>query len=62
MFLVGELNFSAALSQYFNAFAWTNATIDDLLKKLEPSFPTSIVGGIDQWKKDWLLTASLNVI
>jgi aminopeptidase N len=32
MFLVGEENFSAGLTNYFERFQWSNATIDDFLQ------------------------------
>ena len=61
MFLVSEDSFSAAISNYFNVFAWSNANINDFLMQFEPYFPTTVVD-IDTWQKSWLQSASLNVI
>jgi len=61
MFLVSEANFSKAINNYFNAFAWSNATINDFLNEFNPYFPSTVVD-INTWQNTWLLSASLNVI
>ena len=63
MFLVGDIGFSNALKKYLSRFAWDNATILDLLDDLVDSFPTDLLNiTIDDWRKDWLETASLNIL
>jgi hypothetical protein len=41
-YLIGHVNFSRALKEYFSRFSWSNATIDDLLEDIEPYLPASI--------------------
>lgn len=47
LFLVGEAKFVIALNKYFGRFAWSNATILDLLDELAPYFPPAINITID---------------
>ncbi len=60
LFLMGEEGFSKSLSKYFHRYAWNNAEMDDFLRELSKNFK---VDGytIEQWKKEWLLTKSVNV-
>jgi len=62
MFLVGDIGFSDALKKYFSRFMWSNADIKDLLDDLADFFPSNLNITIDEWRKDWLETASLNIL
>lgn len=61
MFLMGEDSFFLGLQDYFRDFAWKNGTIDTFLQYLSNYFYVEQFT-LDDWKKDWLLTASLNVL
>ena len=62
--LIGEDNFSKAVSEYFQRFAWKNATIEDFTDCLQlyynPSFP-GCPKDLREWRKEWIETAGLNV-
>jgi aminopeptidase N len=55
---VGRDNFLAALRRYFDAHAWGNATLHDLLAALEETSGRDLSG----WSKDWLETAGVNTL
>ena len=38
-YVVGDQNISKALKNYFEHYAWKNASITDLLEHLNPFFP-----------------------
>ena len=58
-YLVGRTNFSLALQRYFDRFAWSNATILDLLADMQPYLPAEV--NMNEWRTTWLETPSLNV-
>ena len=60
MYLVGQNKFMSSLADYFEKFSFSNATIDDLLYYIGQVFPEDV--SLDDWKKNWLQTASLNVL
>lgn len=60
MYLVGQDQFMGALAKYFEHFPFSNATIDDLLYYIGQVFPAGV--SLADWKKNWLQTASLNVL
>ena len=49
MSLMGEDNFSKSLSNYFNRFEWSNASIDDFLEELSYNFSEKEFT-LEQWK------------
>jgi aminopeptidase N len=55
---VGRDNFLAALRRYFDAHAWGNATLHDLLGALEVTSGRDLSG----WSKQWLETAGVNTV
>jgi aminopeptidase N len=55
---VGRDNFLAALRRYFDAHAWGNATLHDLLGALEETSGRELSG----WSKQWLETAGVNTL
>ena len=55
---VGRDNFLAALRRYFDAHAWGNATLHDLLGALEETSGRDLSG----WSKEWLETAGVNTL
>jgi aminopeptidase N len=55
---VGRDNFLAALRRYFDAHAWGNATLHDLLAALEETSGRDLSG----WSKEWLETAGVNTL
>jgi aminopeptidase N len=55
---VGADNFLAALRRYFDAHAWRNATLHDLLGALEEASGRDLSG----WSKQWLETAGVNTL
>jgi aminopeptidase N len=55
---VGRDNFLAALRRYFDAHAWGNATLHDLLGALEETSGRDLSG----WSKQWLETAGVNTL
>src|SRR5689334_9794388 len=55
---VGRDNFLAALRRYFDAHAWGNATLHDLLAALEETSGRDLSG----WSKQWLETAGVNTL
>jgi aminopeptidase N len=61
MNLMTEANFFLGVQEYFRDFGWKNGTIDDFLGKMSKQF-TIPDFTLDDWKKSWLLTPSLNVV
>ena len=55
---VGRDNFLAGLRRYFDAHAWGNATLHDLLGALEETSGRDLSG----WSKQWLETAGVNTL
>ena len=55
---VGEDNFLAGVRSYFDAHAWGNATLADLLAALEEASGRDL----SSWSKDWLETAGINTL
>jgi aminopeptidase N len=55
---VGLDNFLAGLRRYFAAYAWSNATLGDLLAQLEAASGRELAG----WSKQWLETAGVNTL
>ena len=49
MSLMGEAAFSKSLSNYFNRFEWSNASIDDFLEELSHNFSEKEFT-LEQWK------------
>jgi aminopeptidase N len=55
---VGLDNFLAGLRRYFGQYAWSNATLGDLLAQLEAASGRELAG----WSKQWLETAGVNTL
>jgi aminopeptidase N len=55
---VGRDNFLAGVRRYFDAHAWGNATLRDLLAALEETSGRDL----SAWSKDWLETAGVNTL
>jgi len=55
---VGLDNFLAGLRGYFGRYAWSNATLGDLLAQLEAASGRELAG----WSKQWLETAGVNTL
>ncbi|SFS94381.1 aminopeptidase N [Saccharopolyspora flava] len=55
---VGLENFLAGLRVYFDRHAWSNATLDDLLKALEEASGRDL----SWWSAQWLETTGLNML
>ncbi|RRO19385.1 aminopeptidase N [Saccharopolyspora rhizosphaerae] len=55
---VGLENFLAGLRVYFDRHAWSNATLDDLLKALEEASGRDL----SWWSAEWLETTGLNML
>ncbi|HEY2306427.1 MAG TPA: aminopeptidase N, partial [Streptosporangiaceae bacterium] len=55
---VGLDNFMAGLRRYFGQYAWSNATLGDLLAQLEAASGRELAG----WSKQWLETAGVNTL
>jgi aminopeptidase N len=55
---VGRDNFLAGVRQYFDAHAWGNATLTDLLSALEQTSGRDLAA----WSKSWLETAGVNTL
>ncbi len=55
---VGRDNFMAGVRQYFDAHAWGNATLGDLLAALEAASGREL----GPWSKAWLETAGVNTL
>ena len=55
---VGLGNFLAGLRRYFGQYAWSNATLGDLLAQLEAASGRELAG----WSKQWLETAGVNTL
>jgi aminopeptidase N len=55
---VGLDNFLAGLRRYFARYAWSNATLGDLLAQLEAASGRELAG----WSKQWLETAGVNTL
>jgi aminopeptidase N len=55
---VGLENFLAGLRRYFGQYAWSNATLGDLLAQLEAASGRELAG----WSKQWLETAGVNTL
>jgi aminopeptidase N len=60
-YLIEEENFSKALNAYFNKYEWSNATLIDFMNELEKQFKVKEIN-LDDWRKLWLETPSLNII
>ena len=58
--LVGEANFSRALSSYFHRYEWSNTTIDEFLEELQKEFAIEEFT-LAEWRQQWLQKESLNV-
>lgn len=61
LFLMGEDNFSKALSAYFHKYEWNNATIEDFLAEMQHHFHIKEFT-LAEWRQQWLEKASLNQI
>jgi aminopeptidase N len=61
MFLMGEEPFFLGVKDYFDAFGWSNGTIDDFLGKMQTHFDNPNFT-LNDWKQSWLLTPSLNTM
>jgi aminopeptidase N len=55
---VGLDNFLAGLRSYFARYAWSNATLGDLLTQLAAASGRELAG----WSKQWLETAGVNTL
>ena len=55
---VGRDNFLAGVRRYFDAHAWGNATLRDLLAALEETSGRDL----SSWSKEWLETAGVNTL
>ena len=55
---VGLDNFLAGLRSYFGRYAWSNATLGDLLAQLAAASGRELAG----WSKQWLETAGVNTL
>jgi len=55
---VGLDNFLAGLRRYFGQYAWSNATLGDLLAQLAAASGRELAG----WSKQWLETAGVNTL
>ena len=55
---VGRDAFAEGLRAYFDEFAWSNATLSDLLDHLEATSGRDL----SAWAKDWLQTAGTNTL
>jgi aminopeptidase N len=55
---VGRDNFLAGVRRYFDAHAWGNATLRDLLAALEQTSGRDL----SSWSKEWLETAGVNTL
>src|SRR5216683_2498798 len=55
---VGLDNFLAGVRRYFGQYAWSNATLGDLLAQLEAASGRELAG----WSKQWLETAGVNTL
>lgn len=62
MWLIGEDNFSKALGNYFQKYAFRNAVLDDLLSEIKPYFSEESGVTVEEWKKMWLETAGTNTL
>lgn len=61
LFLIGEDNFSKALSKYFTKYEWSNATLIDFIAEMKEVFNVKEFT-LDQWREFWLEKPSLNQI
>ena len=64
-FLINDTNFFNGVKSYLGQFGFKNATIDDFFTAMTPFFkPTPTISDytIANWKQDWILTPSLNVL
>ena len=63
-FLIGHDNFSKNISNYFKKFAWSNATLQDLLDELSKidNIDKHPAYDLKKWNEDWIQTAGLNEI
>jgi len=61
--LIGQDNFSQGIQRHFKKFAWSNATLDDLISSLDssykPAFP-NCPSSLKEWKDQFLSVAGLN--
>ena len=65
LYLIGEENFSKAMSTYFNEHQWSNTTLADFIGKLQqnykpqnPAYPSNL----GEWQKVWLEQAGMNEV
>ena len=56
---MSEENFSAALKEYFNKYAWKNASLNDFIVEMQKHFHVKEFT-LEEWKYAWLEKASLN--
>lgn len=63
--LIGEENFSKAMTSYFKKYEWSNTVLSDFMeqvqayyKPLDPSYPADL----SKWREVWLETAGTNLI
>ncbi len=57
---MGEQNFSSALQKYFTKFAFKNTTLDDFINCLQEKFDNEYGLDLQEWKRVWLQSCSLN--
>ena len=61
--LIGEENFSIAMSSYFKKYAWSNAGLDDFIDCLQNYYKPLFAGcpaNLNDWKTEWFQTYGLN--
>jgi len=65
LYLIGEDNFSNAMSSYFNQYQWSNTTLENFIGKLQenykplnPAYPSNLA----DWQKVWLEQAGMNEV
>jgi len=61
LYLMKEENFSKALSVYFHKYEFNNATLSDFIDEMQKLFEVKEFS-LEEWRKLWLETASLNQI
>jgi aminopeptidase N len=66
--VIGRENFSKAMKVYFNKFAFSNATLDDLLNTMQEvisqdkNLGTTEEYDLSKFKRDWIETAGMNEV
>ena len=63
--LVGHDTLGKAMKAYFEKYAWQNAVLDQFIENLQKFIPPSDANSpynLENWKKDWILTAGLTQI